>query len=131
MENQTKLGPSTGDRRALLVVVFGILVATIPFVLVPPSSPGDPVAFAVLLVQVIVAVVGLGVAATGVYSYRTGDLRPAIAATTTIVGLVIVGAVGGLVEMAGGPLVPIWVWLLATVTVVIISLTVTYRVAPA
>ena len=118
---------STGDRRALPAVVIGVLVAITPLLLLPAPGDGGPITFAVRLMQVIAASIGLAVAATGVYSYRTRDLRPAMVATTTIVGLVIVGVVGGLVEITGGLLVPVWAWLLAATLVILGSLAVTYR----
>lgn len=127
MDNRTRPATPTGDRRALPVSVLGLLAAIAPIILFPVPGDGGPITFGVRLVQAIAGVVGLGVAVTGVYSYRTGDLRPAIAATATIVGLAIVGAVGSYVETTGGPLAPVWVWLLATITVVSISFVATYR----
>ena len=131
MENQSKYFPLTGDRRALPVVVLGIfivLIAVIPFLLIPSPGGGGPITFAVRFMQGIAALVGLGVTATGIYSYRTGNLRPAMAVGITIVGLVIVGAVGGLVETTGGPLIPVWVWLIAAALVILVSLGVTNTV---
>ncbi|WP_265111847.1 hypothetical protein [Halosolutus halophilus] len=127
MERHVKRFLSTGDHRALPVVVMGILVAIAPFLLIPSPGDGGPITFAVRLMQVIAAVLGLAVAVTGIYSYRTGNLRPAMVTATTIFGLTIVGVVGGLVEMTGGPLIPIWAWLLAAALVLPASLAVTYR----
>lgn len=119
---------SPGGRYVLPVVTLGVAVVVAPLVLVP--SPGSgPIGFAVRSMQAIVAAVGLGVAATGVYSYRTGDPRPAVAAGTSIIALTVVGTIGGAVEMAGGPLVPTWVWVVAASVAVLVSVAATNRVA--
>ena len=127
MNYQARRFLSTGDRRALPVVVLGILIAIIPFILAPSPGEGGPMTFVVRLLQAIAVLVGLGVVTTGVYSYRTGNLRPAVAAATTIIGLLIVGVVGGFVETTGGPLIPILVWILAAAVTISASLAVTYR----
>ena len=127
MKRQSKQFLSTGDRRALPVVLLGILIAIVPLILAPSPGGGGPITFVVRLMQAIAVLVSLGVVATGVYSYRTGNLRPAVAAATTIIGLLIVGVVGGLIETTGGPLIPIWVWVLAAVVAISASLAVTYR----
>lgn len=127
MAEQAKPRPSAQDRRALPVVVLGILVASVPFLLVPSPGSGGPITFAVRLVQTIAALVGVGVVASGIYSYRTGNLRPAATAGSTVVGLILVGGTGGIVETTGGLLIPIWVWALAALSVVGVSLVVTDR----
>ena len=128
MHDRTERFQLAETRYALLVVALGVAVVVAPLVLRP--SPGSgPIGFAVRSMQAIVAVVGLGVAATGVYSYRTGDPRPAVAAGTSIVALTVVGTIRGAVEMAGGPLVPVWVWVVAASAAVLASVAVTNRVA--
>ena len=127
MKHQSKQFLSTGDRRALPVVLLGTLIAIVPLILVPSPGDGGPITFGVRLLQAIAVLVGLGVGTTGVYSYRSGNLRPAVAAAMTIIGLLIVGVVGGLVETTGGPLIPIWVWILAAVVAISASLAVTHR----
>jgi len=107
-DSPARFRPS-GRRHALTVVALGVVVAVAPLVLAP-SPGGGPVGFAVRSMQAIVAVVGSGVAAAGAHSYRTGNLRPAVAAGTSLVAVAGVGAVGGSIEMAGGPLVPLWAW---------------------
>lgn len=119
---------SARERRALPVIVLGILVVVVPVLLVPSPGDGGPITFEVRLMQAIAAVIGLAVAATGVYSYRTGNLGPAMAAGTTVAGLVMVGIVGGVIGTAGGPLVPIRAWALSA-TLVVVSIAVTYRFA--
>ncbi|EJN60013.1 hypothetical protein HSB1_21710 [Halogranum salarium B-1] len=111
---------------AALVVVLGVLVAVLPLVSLPESS--GPMAFLISAVQVVAGVVGVAVAIAGVYSYRTGNPQAAVAAGLMIVGFVAVGAVGGLVETSGGPLVPIWVWMVSILVVVLGSLAVSDRV---
>lgn len=127
MVEQAKPSPSVKDRRALPVVVLGILVAFVPFLLVPSPGSGGPITFAVRFMQTIAALVGVGVVGSGIYSYRTGNLRPAATAGSTVVGLILVGGIGGIVEMTGGPLIPIWIWALAALFVIGISLVVTHR----
>lgn len=111
---------------AALVVALGVLVAVLPLVSLPESS--GPMAFLISAVQVVAGVVGVAVAIAGVYSYRTGNPQAAVAAGLMIVGFVTVGAVGGLVETSGGPLVPIWVWMVSILVVVLGSLAVSERV---
>lgn len=108
MKERAEKGPSTRDRRALPVVVLGLLVSIVPVLLVPSPGSGGPITFAVRLMQAIAVLAGLGVVATGIYSYWTGNLRPAVTTGATVIGLVLVGVVGGFVEMTGGPLIPIW-----------------------
>ncbi|MFB6174268.1 MAG: hypothetical protein ABEI39_06460 [Halobacteriales archaeon] len=126
MEHRT--GATGRDRRALPVVVLGVLVAVVPVVLLLSPGDGGPVTVAVRLLQAVGALAGHLVAAAGAYSYWTGDLRPAAAAGTATVGLVAVGAVGALIETAGGPLVPIPAWLVAAAAVVVASLRLASRV---
>lgn len=114
------------NRFALSIVVLGLALAVLPLVLLPESS--GPVAFALTMMQGIAIVVGLGVGTIGLYSYRTGNLRPALATGLSVIGLGVVGAVGAYVEMTGGPLIPIWVWLLSAMLIIGIVLMMTYRV---
>ena len=115
------------DRRALPVVVLGILVAVVPVLLVPFPGDGGPITFAVRVMQGIAVIVGVGVMGTGYYSYRTGDLRPSVAAGSSILGLTLVGVVGGIVETTSGRFVPLWTWLLAVILVVGLSIIGAYR----
>lgn len=115
------------DRRAIPVVVLGILVAVVPFLLVPFPGDGGPITFAVRLMQGIAVVVGVGVMVAGYHSYRTGDLRPSVAAASSILGLTLFGVVGGIVETTGGPFVPVGVWLLSAILVVGLSVIGAYR----
>ena len=115
------------DRRALLVVGLGLLVAVAPFLLVPAPGDGGPITFVVRLAQVVAVLVGLGVAGTGYRAYRTGDLRPAAAIGLSVVALTLVGAVGGLFETSGGPLISIPAWLLAGIVAVGLSVWAAYR----
>lgn len=113
-------------RIPLAVIVLGILVAVLPLLFLPESS--GPVAFAIRLMQGIAVLVGVGVVGTGFYSYRTGNPRPAVATALTILGLVLVGAIGGLVETSGGPLIPVWAWVVSAVLVGAFAITTTNRV---
>lgn len=122
-----RIGPRVRlpNRLALLVSALGLLVAVLPIVYLPSSSGG--VGFAVLVMKGIGVAVGLAVVGVGLYSYRTGNLRPAVATGSTVVGLVVVGAIGGFVETTGGPLIPIWVWFLSAVLVIGVAFGATYR----
>lgn len=112
------------DRLPLLVSALGVLVAVLPVAYLPSSS--GALVFVVLVAKGIGVTTGLGVICVGLYSYRTGDPRPAAATGLMVVGLIGVGVIGGLVERVG-PLVPIWVWLSSAVLVVVGALTLTYR----
>lgn len=114
------------NRPALLVSLLGLLVAVLPLMYLPGSS--GPVAFAVLVMKAIGVVVGLGVVGVGLYSYRTGNPRPAMATGSAVVGLVAVGSIGGFVETTSGTLIPIWVWALSAVVVAGTAVVVTNRV---
>jgi hypothetical protein len=103
-----------------------VFVATLPLVVLPESS--GPIAFVVDLLQTVAVVVGLSVVAAGLYSYRTGNPRSAVAAGLIVVGLTVAGALGGLVETSGGPLVPIWVWMVSILAIVLGSLAVADRI---
>jgi hypothetical protein len=48
-------------------------------------------------------------------------------AATTVTGLVLVIAIGALVETSGGPLIPLWAWLVAGALAVGVALVVTNR----
>ena len=127
MERQGRLASSAGDRRALPVVVLGLLVGIVPSLTVRPPDGGGPVVVGVYALWVIAGVVGLGTVAAGLRSYRTGDFRPAMTAATTVTGLIAVIAIGGLVETSGGPLIPLWAWLAAGALAVGVALAVTNR----
>lgn len=127
MAYRSKLVPTNGDRRAIPVIVLGIFVALLPFLFLPSPGDGGPITFVVRLMQGIALLAGIGVIYSGYYSYRTRNLRPAIAVGSSIIGLVVVGAVGGYVETSGGPLIPIWVWFLAAIVVIGISFWISYQ----
>lgn len=75
-----------------VAAVVGVLVTVLPVVYLGPGGIGaGPTRFAVLVIEVIAGVVGLGVVGAGVASYRTGDPRPAVAAVAIIIGLTVVG----------------------------------------
>lgn len=107
-----------GGLRALLVVLFGLVVTFGPLFVLPSAEDPGPLAFVVGLIQVIAAAIGIAVSAAGFYAFRTGDYRPAVAASTTVIGLLVVGAIGSYVELTGGRLVPIWVWFVAALAVI-------------
>lgn len=108
-----------------LVSLLGLLIAVLPLVYLPTSS--GPVAFAILMMKAIGVLVGLGVVGVGLYSYRTGNSQPAMATGLAVIGLVVVGVIGGLIETTGGPLVPIWVWAISALLVVGLAIIVTTR----
>lgn len=118
------------DRRALLVVLLGVAVIFAPLFLLPGTSDRGPIAVVVGLAQAIAAAMGLVVAAMGLYSHRTGDLRPAVAAAATVVGLLAVGVIGAAVELTMGRLIPLWGWFLGAVLVILAAFGVTLRVVP-
>lgn len=109
----------------LLVSGLGILVAVLPVVLLPSSS--GAVAFVVLVTKGIGVTAGLGVVGVGLYSSRTGDHRPAAATGLVVIASVVVGVIGGLVEVTSGLLVPIWVWFSSAMLAVGVAVVLTYR----
>ncbi len=125
-EHTADAGP---DRRAIPVIVLGLLVMFAPLFVLPGADDG-PMAVAVGFMQAIAAAVGLVVAATGLYSHRTGDLRPAVAAGATVIGLLGVGAAGAVIELTVGRLVPIWAWFVAAVLVILGVFWLTHRRVP-
>lgn len=118
MERWVKPLQSTESRRALPVIALGMLVVFVPFIISPFPGSGGPITVAIRVIQAIASVVGLGLVAVGLYSYRTGNLRPAGVAVTPVVGVLIVGIAGGVIEMTSGQLVPIWAWFSATILVI-------------
>lgn len=93
---------SHGEPVGLLAVVVGVLVIVLPIVYLGPGGFGiGPIGFAVLMMEVVMGIVGLAILGTGIYSYRTGNPRPAIAAVTIICSLTIVGGIGAYIEMTG------------------------------
>lgn len=115
---------------ALPAVVLGPVVALSLLVLVPFPGDGGPITFVVRAAQVILLVFGAGVFALGVRGYRSGDVRPAVGAAATVLALSVVAAAGAYYETSIGFLVPMWVWLVAGVTAIALSLTATYRLVP-
>ncbi|WP_254763191.1 hypothetical protein [Natrinema marinum] len=101
------------DRRALPVIALGVLVAAVPLLLFSSAGDGGPITFVFRMIQSVAALGGVSVAGIGYYSYRTGALRPAATVGLSIVGLALVGAIGGLIELSSGRFVPVPVWLLA------------------
>lgn len=120
------MSQSSDNRISLAVVALGILVAVLPLLLLPESS--GPVAFAIKLMQAIAVIVGLGVVGAGFYSYRTENLRPAVATGLIVIGLLLLGALGGIVETSGGPLIPIWAWFVSVILVIAFAIVTTNRV---
>jgi hypothetical protein len=115
---------------ALPAIVLGPAVALWLLVLVPFPGDGGPMTFVVSAAQVLLFVLGAGVFALGVRGYRSGNVRPAVAAAVTVVALSVVGAAGAYYETNVGFLVPTWVWLVAGVAAVALSLIATYRLVP-
>lgn len=113
MSSRTESRTASLDQIPILVSLLGLLIAVLPLLLLPSSS--GALLFPVLIMKFLGVVVGVGVAGTGFYSHRTGNLRPALFTGSAVVGLLVVGIVGGLVEWTGGPLVPIWLWILSAV----------------
>lgn len=117
---------SADTRIPLAVIALGILVAVLPLFLLPESS--GPVAFAISVLQGLAVLAGFGVVGAGLYSYRTGNPRPAVATALTLLGFALIGAVGALVETSGGPLIPIWAWVVSAILVGILATATTNRV---
>lgn len=115
---------------ALPAIVLGPAVALWLLVLAPFPGDGGPITFVVRGAQVVLLVLGAGVFTLGIRGYRSGDVRPAVAAAVTVVALSVVGAAGAYYETSLGFLVPMWVWLVAGVVAVALSLTATYRLVP-
>ncbi|KTG09464.1 hypothetical protein AUR64_16955 [Haloprofundus marisrubri] len=119
-------GPAN-DRRALPIVVFGVLVALAPLMLAPFPGGGGPITFIVRLVQGLAVVVGIGVVGAGYRSYRTGKFRFSLAVVLSILSLILVAGIGGLVETSANLFIPIGVWLLAISVVVGLSVVLAFR----
>ncbi|WP_232819786.1 hypothetical protein [Haloprofundus halophilus] len=118
---------STPDNRIpLAVIALGILVAVLPLLLLPKSS--GPMAFVIRLLQVIAVIVGLGVVGAGFYSYRTGNLQLAVTTGLTVIGLVLVAALGGIVETRGNLFIPIWAWFVSAILVTAFAIATINRV---
>lgn len=110
-----------------LVCLLGAVVAVGPLAAVPSPGEGGPITLAVRTMQAAVLAVGAAVAGTGVYTYRTGDRRPALAAAGVVAGLALVFGVGALVELRTGAFVPVPVWVLTTALAVVVPALLAYR----
>ena len=126
MNQRFRTVSSSGDWRALPVMVLGILIAIAPVVAVPFPEAGA-LTFVIRFAQVVGIVVGAGVAFVGYRSYRTGDLRPSAALGLSVVGVGVVGVVGNAIEQTSG-LIPLWVWGVAAIAVVVMAVLLAYRV---
>ena len=120
-ESQT----SPSNRVPLLVSFLGLLIVILPLIYLPSSS--GALAFPVLIMKFLGIVVGVGVASTGLDSYRTGNLQPAMVTGSAVIGLLSVGIIGGLIETSGGPLIPIWLWVLSAVLTIGAAIILTTR----
>ncbi|AQL43522.1 hypothetical protein BV210_12820 [Halorientalis sp. IM1011] len=115
----------------LLAVVVGTLVIVLPIHFLGLAFfESGPIAAFVIMVEVILGLVGLGIIGAGVYSYRTGNQRPAIAAIAMICSLTIVFRVIWYIEIQIYGLVPIWIWVSAGVLALTASLWLTYQFTP-
>ena len=120
--------PPSAEVSGLLAAVSGVFVAVLPVVYLGAGEFGvGPIGFAVLLMEVVTGVVGLGLIGAGVHSSRTGDPRPVVAAVAILGSSAVVGGTGAYVEMSRGPLVPIPAWVVAGLLALGASLGVTER----
>lgn len=126
MHHGSTSSTSTRDRRGIPVAGFGLLVAILSLYVIP--SPGGPANFAMDVLKGVSVSIGLWVATAGVYSYWTGNLRPAIVATTFVGTLLPMAVLAGLLESRTTHYVPLWGWILAIATATVISLAVRDRV---
>lgn len=102
------VSPPSAEVSGPLAAVSGGFVVVLPVVYLGAGGFGvGPVGFAVLLMEVVTGVVGLGLIGAGDHSSRTGDSRPVVAAVAILGSSAVVGGTGAYVEMTGGPLVPI------------------------
>lgn len=118
---------STRDRRGIPVAGLGILVAVLSLFIIP--SPGGPANLAMAVLEGVSVSIGLWVVTAGAYSYWTGNLRPAIVATTFVGTLLPTAVLGGLLESRTTHYVPLWGWVLAIATATVISLAMRIRVS--
>lgn len=102
---------SSGKSWSLLAGVVGTLVIVLPIHFLGLAFfESGPIAFFAIMVEVVLGLVGFGMTVAGVYSYRTGNQRPAIAAIAMICSLTIVFWVIWYIERQIYGLVPIWIW---------------------
>lgn len=124
MDASSEPAPFRAEPAAVAAVLVGVVIMAVPFLLLPlPEHPGGggPINFAVLMMYGILGTLGLLVAALGVYAAHTGNAHPAVTAVTTVSGWAILGGIGWVIETSGGPLIPIWAWVLAVVGVSLIG----------
>ena len=120
----------TVDQISVSVAVLGLLVALFPIVYLGLPREIHELTFPVLFMQFTGVIVGLAVIWAGYYSKKSGDILPALGSGLFIIGLVLVGVIGALVETLGGPLVPIWVWGVSALAVGGIAVVLAKMIAP-
>lgn len=103
----------------LLVVLLGVFIGILPLIFLPSSS--GALVFPVLIMKSLGVMVGVGVAGTGLYSYRSGNPQPAMVTGSAVIGLLIVGIIGGFIETSSGYLTPIWLWVLSAILVITLA----------
>lgn len=81
----------------ILISLVGLLIAFLPPIYLPSYT--GPAGLAFLMIEISGVITGLGVFSIGVYSYRTGNRRPAKATGLAIIGLVIMGITGGFIAI--------------------------------
>ncbi|AQL44610.1 hypothetical protein BV210_17710 (plasmid) [Halorientalis sp. IM1011] len=122
---------TSGTFWGLLAVVVGILVIVLPIHFLGLAFfESGPIAAFVIMVEVVLGLVGLGIAGTGIYSYRTGNQSPAIAAIAMICSLTIVFRIIWYIEIHLYGLVPIWLWVSIGLLTLTASLWLTYQFTP-
>lgn len=109
----------------LLVLCLGVLIAILPLIFLPSSS--GALIFPVLIMKFLGVMVGVSVAGTGLYSYRTGNHQTAMITGLSVIGLLIVGIIGGFIETSSGYLIPIGLWMLSTTSVIVLAVILTTR----
>lgn len=118
---------SVDDRRAIPVVVLGLLVGVGPILYVPFPGDGGPITFIVRALQIIAFLFGVCIMGIGYHSYRTGKIRIATAIGSSTVGVAAVVVLGRITESSVGLLIPFWTWITAITVVVGLSVMATFR----